>query len=283
MSTLILGVVPLAGLAIVLLLTFVGCGTPFTSGTEPTEPTNPITIIEAVPSIVSHWPLGEANIDQPAADPVGGHVGQYQTHPDPGDPNQLSAPTSGTIEFLQPSLIASLSDDASIRVDGGYVEVPFVDALNTATFSLIAWVHADWTDSGSFRCVATSRESDAATGVGRGFALYANPTNQWEVWTGDGTSFLPRLTWSLPIALDKNEFLCVTCDGTTLKLYVDNEESAPATVSYKPSTANPLRIGDGAPERDPLFPFVGRMAHVAYFNDVLPPQTVANIFMAGVV
>jgi hypothetical protein len=272
-----LAFVPLAGLAIVLLLGFVGC-------TQDFDQFNPnyVTNVEAIPSIVSYWPLWEGSSDQPASDQVGGHDGVYKTHADPGDPALATAPTPGTIEFHQPSLIGpSGGDDGSIRVDGGYVEVPFVDALNTATFSFIAWVRAGWTeaDTGFYRCVLASRE--ATDTVKRGFMLYANPDNKWEAWIGDGANW-QQATSINPIALDKNELLSVTYDGTTLKLYVDNEETASATVAYAPSTANPLRIGDGAPELpDPLFPFVGLMGHVAYFNNALDAQTITNILLSA--
>jgi hypothetical protein len=283
--TVILAFVPLAGLAIVLLLTFVGCGLdadPIDGGSIDGGPIFDYnTNVEAVPSIVSHWPLWEASSDQPALDRVGGNNGVYKTHSDPGDPALESAPTSGTIEFLQSSLLPNLSEDASIRVDGGYVEVPFAAALNTATFSFIAWVQTDWTDTGFYRCVLASRTSTASEK--RGYMLYANPDNKWEAWIGDGTNW-QQATSSNPIAFGRAQLLCVTYDGTALKLYVDSEQEASATGGYQPSIDNPLRIGDGAPEQpNPLFPFIGRMAHVAYFNDALDAQTVASIYMAGAV
>jgi hypothetical protein len=143
-------------------------------------------------------------------------------------------------------------------------------------------VRADWTetDTGSYRCVLASRESTATEK--RGYMLYANADNRWEAWVGDGMNWQQATPTTESIAFGKNEFLCVTYDGMTLRLYVDTNEIASAAVGFAASTANPLRIGDGTPElTDPLFPFVGLIAHVAYFNDVLDPQTILDIGLSA--
>src|SRR5205085_11982920 len=115
----------------------------------------------------------------------------------------------------------------------------------------------------------------------RGYMLYANSSNEWEVWVGDGSAW-HQLTTAGPIALGTTDFLCVTYDGTTLKLFVNVEERASQAVTFAKSTANPLRIGAGAPELGtPLFPFVGLIGHVSYYNDALDHQTIMNIGLSA--
>lgn len=269
--------IPIAVFAVLLLVGFAGCALEHRALGAPY-----LRTVEGVPSVVSHWLLDETGPPTATDRLASHHDGTYRSHADPGDPAQQTAAAAGVLDFGVWPLVANQPTRKSIQVDGGYVEVPFTPQLNTDAFSFVAWVRTGWTaaDTGFYRCVLASRES--AGSVRRGYMLYANPSNHWEAWVGDGSAW-QRVSTGAPISLGTTDFLAVTHDGTTLTLYVNGEERAAGAVSYAKSTANPLRIGDGAPESaNPLFPFVGIVGFVAYFNAALDHQTVLNIGLAGV-
>jgi hypothetical protein len=275
MSALMLAFVPIAVLAIVLLLAFVGCGLDDTG----TGSHYPVEVV-APPSSLSWWPLTDAG-PTTAKDDKDGHDGTFNKWTDPGSVPLKSAAAAGKLDFNADKIIPNADYDKVIRVNGGYVDVSFAASLNTDKFSFIAWVRSEWTDTGNYRCVLSSRESTAS--VKRGYMLYANPDNKWEAWVGDGTNW-HQLTSDGPISLGSTDYLCVTYDGTTLRMFV-NVEERPAgglAVTYAKTTANPLRIGAGAPEgTPPLFPFRGLIGMVSYYNDALDHQTIMNIGLAA--
>jgi hypothetical protein len=298
---------PAGLLAVVSLLCFVGCtleraglgdgvaNPPFTAYRS--------TTVLAHPNVVAFWPLGAAT----AVDLKGGHNGTYTTAapypavpPTPG--GAPSAPASGTFTLGQPGIVAgdTVSGDPAVRntcvsVDGGYVNVPFDPAINPAgAFTIEAWVRVEWTDAdqAAYRCVMDGR----AAGVQRGFALFANPSNHWEVWVGNGGSGAPGWT-VLPadnpfvLSVDGMTFYVVaTYDGTTLKIFVDGEQRAggvPAAYvpndNVSPHVPGPLYIGTGAPflpvgppipAGGPQWPFKGRIQDVAIYNAALSGEDI---------
>jgi hypothetical protein len=267
MSASLVVLIPLALLAIVLVLGFVGCGLdesgtgnpPFTKYTDNT--------VLANAAVVAYWPLSETADTDPAVDRKGGNNGKYvdaTTAPslypwpaypiaNPPGPDIQSAAAPGTLALGQPGIVngdlvqpANTDRTRCVVVNGAYVEVPFNAAFNPPTsFTVEAWVRVDWakSDPHAFRAVLDSRES---AGGQKGFALYAKADDgqpgvyHWEVVIGNGASGSAGLTLATsddpPIALNDPSlpagvtyYLAVTYDGPsqTLTLYVDGEQRAP--------------------------------------------------------
>lgn len=279
MTHLVLVAVPVAALAIVLVLGFVGCsGEEFGSYAPPPFD----DVVKALPALVSWWHLGEAS-GPTAVDSKNGHDGTYNNAPVAADLAHQSAGAPGTIAFDQPSLISNEPAKRSIRVNGGYAEIPFSGDLNTPKFTIQAFVLTEWAaaDPAAYRCAIFSEES--AAGVRRGYSLYANPDNKWEVFVGDGTNF-NSVAADGPISLGTTDYVAATYDGTTLTLWVNNETRGTAALSYQPNAGQPLAIGQALPGPfNPAFPFVGRLAEVAYYNDALDHETIFNIGLSTVV
>lgn len=251
----------------------------------------------AHPNLVAYWRLGEAAGVPAAADQTGAHNGTYETAMlAENAPSQSAATASPPVLDLGAiGMIASEAAHTSLRVDGGYVEVPFNAALNPAQFSVEAWVSAEW-DAAEvlsnglkpFRAVCSSRE--VAGGGTRGFTVYAGPdstnpadtTVYWQVWVGNDSA-----SWQIllgpAVEVDQIAYLGVTYDGTTLKLYVNGSQdeagapNAQMNVAVVANTSSPLYIGMGAPEAPtPQFPFKGRLQEVALYNAALTPTVIDN-------
>ncbi|MDX6513562.1 MAG: hypothetical protein QOE36_3066 [Gaiellaceae bacterium] len=274
----VLAAVPLVVLAATLLIAFSGCS--FDPGSAG------LTFDQAVlaeASVVSFWHLGEPG-GPVAADSKDGHNGTYLNGPLPDDPADFSAGAPGTLTFDQSSLISNTPAKRSIFVNGGRVEVPFTPELNTATFTVLAWVRTAWTagDEPAYRCVLDSRDQ-LASGEKQGYAIFANPTSHWEAWVGDGTASQYKIaSTGAPISLGTTDYLVATCDGATLTLYVNGELRASVATAFGPNAARKLYIGEGAPMLPtPFFPFVGQIAEVAYFNTALDQQAVVDIGMGS--
>jgi hypothetical protein len=288
---------PAALLAVVSLLCFVGCkfdpGGALPSFTQYTD----LTILSNA-TLAAYWPLGEAPGATSAVDLKGGHNGAYTTAaPYPSIPGSApSAAASGAFTLGQPGIVAgdTVQPGNTIRttcmgVDGGYVNVPFDPAINpTGAFTIEAWVRVEWTeaDQAAYRCIMDGR----AAGVQRGFALFANPSNHWEVWVGNGGSGAPGWTVlptndPFPLSVDGLTFYVVaTYDGTTLNIYVDGEQRAGGIAAVyvpndnvPPNVPGPLYIGTGAPflpigpqpAGGPQWPFKGKIQDVAIYNAAL--------------
>jgi hypothetical protein len=307
MSTSLLVVVPLALLAIVLVLCFVGCefdstGTGGGGELGPWTQYTDVTILED-PRVVAYWPLGDA-AGPTAVDLKGGHDGTYvdatttpAQFPYPaasfdtpaGTFNSAAAP--GTLQFGQTGIVAgdTVGGDSNVRttciqVNGGYVNVPFNEAFNPANkFTIEAWVRVEWTagDPAALRIVIDARGVNPNTG----FALYATQDNRWEASVGDGSDGVENLILAVgePIAFEATSYLAVTFDGTDLILFVDGQQSSQTVqATYVANTTVPLFIGTGAPSiplrpapnGGPFFPFLGQIQCVAVYNDALPPDVI---------
>ena len=264
---------PLVLLALVLLAGCAGCGLDTTGTLVPY-----VDQVKATPGLVSFWHLNEPG-PPVAADEMGLHNGTYTSGPLAAAPADQSAAAPGTLAFEQPSLISSDASRRSIAVNGARVEVDFTPDLNTAKFTVVVSVRTGWTagDVAAYRAVLDAR--DIVSGKMHGYALYANPGNEWTAWIGDGASAAGlQVSTGGKIALGTTDFLAMTYDGATLKLYVNGEErkSVPAPAFAK-NTARKLYIGEGAPMLPtPFFPFNGQIAEVAYFNAALDHQKVLD-------
>jgi hypothetical protein len=294
MPDFILLITPLAALAVLLALRFVGCSFDASGlgGGWDYDGT-----VLAHPNLVAYWRLGEPAGVTTATDQKGAHNGTYETADLPENAAGQSAATASPplLELGALGMIASEAAHTSLRVDGGYVEVPFDAALNPAQFSVEAWISAEWNAAEvlsnglkPFRTLCSSRE--VAGGGTRGFTLYAGPdsttpadtTVYWQVWVGDGGP-----AWQImlgpAVELDQITYLAVTYDGTTLKLYVNGSQddagspNAQMNVGIVANAASPLHIGMGAPEAaTPQFPFKGRLQEVALYNVALTPAEIDN-------
>jgi hypothetical protein len=165
------------------------------------------------------------------------------------------------------------------------VSVPFNAAINPPAmggFTLEAWVRIKWTDAGAYRCILDSRAQ--GTSESRGFALFANPANHWEVWVGKGTEWTTLQTddpFVLPAPGDAiTYYVAATYDGANLRIFVDGEQRAGAIVAtyipnddVAPHVGGPLYIGAAAPFEPlrpggigPLAPFEGNIQDVAIYS-----------------
>ena len=63
------------------------------------------------------------------------------------------------------------------------MNVPYLAALNPASFTVEAWAYPTG-GQGTFRSIVTSR--DYAPGAAQGYILYAASDNTWQFWTGTG-------------------------------------------------------------------------------------------------
>jgi hypothetical protein len=313
MSASLIVLVPLVLLGLVTALSFVGCVLN-THGTGPNPP-NPFTAYRQMTvlgndSLVAFWPLDDVANSPNAAELKSGLVGDYVTmntnptqFPDPPIAN-ISAPADGKLAWAQAGIVAGdcINNDPNnpspcIQVDGGYVSVPQkeISTLNVPSFTVEAWVRADWIGSDpmnfppAFRAVVDWRAF--SPGNVTGFALFATPENNWAVAVGSGAVGQTILTGG-PVAFDgKPVYLAATYDGAsqTLTLFVNGISSVPAMtgVAYVQNTTSPLFIGSGAPssplrpqmppitpdQTAPLLPFNGAIQDVAIYNTALPGGT----------
>jgi hypothetical protein len=329
MSMSLVVLLPLILLGIVGTLCFVGCRFD-TSGLQVPFTTYTGTTILLNPSIIAYWPLGEAKDTDPAAELISGNTGNYidlattpslypwpaYPAPNPPGPDVQSAAAAGTIAFTQPGIVKGdtvqpANDPASItpcvKVDGGYVEVPFnVKFVPQTSFTVEAWVRADWTasDPQAWRVVLDMRDFNPDAG----FALLAQTDDvqpgiyRWAGIIGSGAAgFTTIASVELAITLGvagmpvDPTHLALTYDGPsqTLTLFVNGEPQNNVTsVAYMPNTAQPLWIGAGAPFvprrpqpdgvlASPLFPFVGALQDVAIYSAALQPGDILTHFQNG--
>jgi hypothetical protein len=294
---------PAAVLVVVSLLCFVGCDTVFGLDllTPPFTRYSDNTIL-AHPNLVAYWPLGEAPGATTAAEPKGGHSGTYTTAVPyvaiPGDFASAAASGQyriGEVGMVQgdtapPGFVAAVRTTCML-VDGGYVRVPFDPAINpSGAFTVEAWVRVEWDDldPAAYRCILDGR---SVSGGNKGFALFANASNHWEVWVGNGGT--GAAGWTVlptdnpfPLSVDGMTFyLVATYDGTTLNIYVDGEQRAGGIATayapnddVPPDVPSPFYIGTGAPflpvgpqpAGGPQWPFRGKIQDIAIYNAALP-------------
>ena len=290
MSIWIYFAVPLTVLPIVMLLGFVGCKLDSEGQAPPGEPPpDPYhTLIETTSDLVAYWPLGESTgtagtagsagstaHDAVGPAPDGSHAGVYKAWTAPPDPVLQSDAAGGLLMFGQPGLIPNDPSRKSITVNGGYVEVPFADVLNSPQFTVELIVGTGWDDTAidAYRLVFASREEVGPNVNIRGVTLFANPTNHWEARIGiDTPTAAAAVADDPPILFGTTDFLAVTYDGMTLSLYVNGDlrGSVEPGTPYVPNSSRPLYIGAREdPAGAPIYPFAGSLQEVAYYSRAL--------------
>jgi hypothetical protein len=271
MSYWVLLVAPLALASFVMLFAFVGCGLDSSGTGTGNGNGNGNGTVEQYKDVVtmntdtvSYWRLGEAAGATTAVDSKGGNDGAYV----------------GGVTLGQPGLVVGDTDTAA-QFDGstGFVSVPRNDdSLNPAKFTVEALVDVAGGD-GQLRAVVSSRDVGADLQT-FGYVLFASDQNKWAAFVGDGATPEGGVV-SGPDVTPGKHYLAMTYNGTTLKLYVDPAEDAPATADlfYEPNAARELRIGAGANEAaTPLDFFNGVIDDVAVYNVDLDFATIQKHF-----
>lgn len=260
MSHWVLLVAPLVLASFVMLFAFVGCFLDSTGYGAPTTYPGEVTSNQYC---VGYWRLGE-RAGPTAVDNKGDNDGTYSAE---------------GVTLGQGGLLTGDVDTAA-QFDGssGYVSVPFVEALNPFKFTVEALVDVTGGD-GQFRAVVSSRDIGEGA-ITFGYILYASDQNNWQAWVGDGTGTAWQVVTGPDVTPGKH-YIAMTYNGETLKLYVDPDADAPATLDapYQPNPQRELRIGSGANEaQTPLFFFNGVIDEVAVYNIDLDYATIESHF-----
>ena len=245
---------PVAALAVLALIRFVGCASLL--GIEDWEnkggPSGPdyVGTVHEMDAPVSYWRLQEKHVAEPspgptvpntpiaggiAKDEMGQNPGTYKSvmlqepAPPPLPPDSPAAPGSLTLE-AEGLLELSGQQSTSVTVDGGYVEVPFSNSfLDLSSFSVEALVRPEWSagETGLYRSVVTFCTVDVTPNAKKafGFGLFAGPDpanssspDVWQIWLGDGTDFKPFKDPLRPLTLVDfvhTNYLLVTYDDAS--------------------------------------------------------------------
>jgi hypothetical protein len=145
-----------------------------------------------------------------------------------------------------------------------YVEIPYAAALNPALFTIETWVKVEG-GSGVFRSVITSRNGVNPT---QGYVLYAASDNTWQFWTGDGGNGTWEQVHSGVTVTDTWTHIAASFDGTSVRMYINEELKATTAVTYIQNTARNVRIGTGVTEAAPQYYFPGKIDEVRIWSDV---------------
>lgn len=306
---LLLALVSLSVTAVLTCFRFTGCTLDFDSvGPQPAPEYGETIKAEAI----AYWRLGEPARTGPgdqAKDEKGANHGEYRSTALVAGVQSPATATPPVLQAGQPGLLAAAPSQTSVRVDGGHVSVPFSAVLNPpadAQFSVEAWVHPEW-DAGEpdlFRCVVASREDTGAQK--HGYILYAgpvldpttfvttDPSQRWQAWVGDGTTW--RMLVGSPVEVGQTTYLLLTYERATQTLTLDAivnpcpETSPPPRLSmvavYSPNPDKPLYIGMGAteivvPPGQPLYPFLGRLQEIAFYDAALDADKASAHAAAG--
>ena len=286
---------------------FAGCVLP-TYHSAPETPDYGDTV-KGETSLLAYWRLGEPPRTGPggtAADEKGGNPGTYLLADLMAGTQSSETAHPPILQTGQPGLVVTTLPRTSVRVNGGYVSVPYSAVLNPPAdkqFSVEAWVHPEWSpgETDLFRCVVASREDTGANKYG--YILYAgpvldlatfattDPTMHWQAWVGDGT------TWQMlvgpPVAVGQATYLLLTYDGFSQTLTLDAIDANTDMSTYArwvgtgtiygqnpPAAAKPLYIGMGAteilPPGQPMYPFLGSLQEVAFYDKALTPSQVSD-------
>jgi Concanavalin A-like lectin/glucanases superfamily len=287
---------PLLVLAMVALLGFVGCTEDFDKlgeggpppdggdgppgeGPGPTPPT-PYQDVVLADGPIAYWRLGDSDKSQPAKDEIG---------PAPGDHPGVFNSSNGDLLLQQAGLNSSDPGAPSALFDGGYVSVDVAGKpeLATPAFTIEALVAAEWPPAGAgglavMHVVASSAHPSALSG----WALFATDDDRWQgrVWGGGQVYETPKDQTS--VVFNSVTYLALTYDGNGALMLFAGPAGALADAlvqgcQYTVNTTEPLSVGVGLEDSQPLFPFKGRIQEVALYGVALSKTQVADHFQAN--
>jgi hypothetical protein len=276
---------PLLVLPIVLLFRFVGCtpfgegepvgkveGPPLTPSPPPTPDTKPPKYREyilgeqpnpgqvknngVVPNgsdVIAYWRLVDAAASPVADDAKNFQDGEYRE----GHVLRATPDSEGRnpAHFLlgQPSLIVSDPTQSCRFFNGGYVFVEYKPGLYTDEFTIEAWIKADVLAAGYEHVLFDAGGRYALTSppgapvTDRGFRIFANRDNHWQVDLGAAKNLFPNV--SVPPGAQTHLAVTVANAGGTKKkvtIYVDGKVPTDGTTIvavYEPPHEAPLFIG----------------------------------------
>jgi len=205
------------------------------------------------------WWRGETD----ASDFAGGHNGAFYT---------------GTNTLLAPSITSTgMVGSAFVFYGTNYIQVPDVNALRPAQFTLEAWVYP------------TIQNGNYQTVIARGSALNDGDAYYLGVING-GASFWAKHTGGASQvaggSVPPNQWthLVATFDGVTKSLYVNGllvgSQTGFTPLSYDPQTI-PMTIGADRVVGAPAYFFNGLLDEVALFNRALSMTEVSGLYYAN--
>lgn len=313
---------PLAALALLWLFRFAGCSS-FSAG-DP-EPTFDIPYPQEVKndSATGYWRLHETTGTTAKNEVTGSPDGVYAKAANPlpeGDVKHHSPAANPIILQLgvtgPPPLLTPEPTATSIRVQGGFVKVPFAGQLNPPQFTLEALVLPEWNLNapGKYYCVMESSSptpGQPTTKKRFGYALYCGPQDptvanspyHWQFWVGNGTDFvrLAEKPYAVttpvnpgPVPLGVPTYLAVTYDGTKAFLFVYVKDRDFTHVKYELTVATPYKAAANvelfigatdtrralfSPFPGPtraMYPFIGRIQEVAIYAAALHENRIGS-------
>lgn len=206
---------------------------------------------------VSYWRLDEAS-GTTAADQQGAYAATY----------------AGTFTLKQAGALAG-DPDTSVLLDGtsGQVSVPFTAALNTAEFTVEAWVRPIATIS-SEKAIWASRTSTTS-----GVFLYGITTNQLNAALySSGINSLPAVNNGFVV--NRWSYVALSYDGATARLYLNGTQASFLVLaSY---TTGTRATGIGADAANGIDFWDGDIDEVAYYNYPLSAAQIMRHYAAGI-
>jgi len=304
MENWILVLLPVALLALVSGLCFIGC-TFNTHGLPPDFTTYSTDDIVPNPNCVAYWKLDDEG--PIAMDSKGGNNGAYFKVGDlPGqfpspqytDGGFKSAACTGSLKQAQANsgiVIGDFEGGSSgsqapcIEIDGAYVQI---EANNVTTpagqFSIEAWVRPEW-DQTDFDAVHTFLDFRSFDGTAfGGFSLAVNDQGLLQGAVGLGAGGELIVTGG-PVPVQQTSHVVMTFDGAVAALFLNGMFSAQQPVQgagmYMPNGTGRQAIGAGAPWAPnrtdqtpsllfPAFPFKGKIQDVAIYSKPLDAGTI---------
>jgi len=207
---------------------------------------------------LAYWRLGEAS-GTVASDEMRAFNGTYVGNPTLGRPGALQGDPNTAVAF-----------DGTSQ----YVDVPYAAGYNPAVFSVETWAYPTG-GAGTYRGAMGSRTFP------QGWVLYAGSTDVWEFWINNGSSQMLVVAGS-SVTLNAWSHIVGTCDGTTVRLYVNGVLVGSATLAapYMPQTTQDLAIGQVQPGSTFFFP--GLLDDPAIYGTVLSPAQVQRHYGLGI-
>ena len=199
----------------------------------------------------------------------------------------INGTPTGTVGFGAIGASPNTGTSASLA-GAGHIEVGYTPAENPTSFTVTAWAKVTpGSASAGYRSVITSRNDPGsnlpAPGV-QGYIIYANPSNNWEFWTGAGGA--PG-TWNVlgggAVADGAWTHLAISYDaGSSTKSFYINGNLAASTAlqGYVPNTAEGLHVGGGG-DTGTSFRFRGQIDDVRTFSTALTADQVKAIGFGG--